>query len=632
MKTSSINPSKTQVEITEITEERHARRVAKVAGDEQLIKLCEQIHNSARQWVAVNRDAPDDFECFCANTVRRLRALAPLAPLLAQRQWVLWRWEIPDGKRKLTKVPYQAKNPNSPARSNDSSTWDFFDAVLSSVHRASGIGFMLSEGSICAFDLDKCRDPATGALAVWARQLLEECMSYAEITPSGTGLRIIGYGRGEKVHQNIKLKEKLPGLSEAGSLEIYRNPERYITVTGDVLPGYDLELVNIDAAIDRHKRVGKAKDTQAPGPRADDAPKANGAPHPCLAGNGSSHFSSDTFSDGYTVELLCWLLSGEISPDGAEVRAPGPGHRAHDRSMTVAPAPEHPDGYIIHSFGRSSFEECRDYVGGVTSDYLAASIAELCGREPQSIEDFAAGIAPPGSATSFVEAQAKAVERSELAQIETARNRWKHARSWLAAPAIDYLASRGLIVPQDMLGHVVKFQPDGRWYNRDGKWRDPNGYAYDDAPLLIFAGRHVRTDEGRCVQAIRLPHLGPGPSRKIHGPAKFAAIKLTPHEDILAAGELCVGEGFESCLAAMMLGRENVWSVFNANGIADLLVIEGVRKLTILGEHDIANEAARIKCATRWHRAGREVVIALPDYGNDFADELIGVKAGECRG
>jgi hypothetical protein len=82
----------------------------------------------------------------------------------------------------------------------------------------------------------------------------------------------------------------------------------------------------------------------------------------------------------------------------------------------------------------------------------------------------------------------------------------------------------------------------------------------------------------------------------------------------------------------MMLGRKNVWSVLSAGGIADLPVIEGVRKLTILGEHDATNEAARNKCALRWHRAGREVVIAMPDYGNDFADELIGMKAGERCG
>ena len=307
METHSINPAGKQVEIAEITAERHARRVAKVDGNERLIKLFEQIHNSARQWASVNRDAPDDAGVFCADTVRRLRASVPLAPLLAQRQWVLWKWEIPDGKRKPTKVPYQAKNPNNPARSNDSSTWDFFDAALSSVHRASGIGFMLSEGSICAFDLDKCRDPVTGALAVWARQLLEECKSYAEITPSGTGLRIIGYGRGEKVHQNIKLKEKLEGLSEAGSLEIYRNPERYITVTGDVLDGYNLELVNIDAAIDRHKRAEKAQGAPKRDAATGTAPKANGARRPCPAAVLEA-IESDA-NDGERSDRLYWVAA-----------------------------------------------------------------------------------------------------------------------------------------------------------------------------------------------------------------------------------------------------------------------------------------------------------------------------------
>ncbi len=166
---------------------------------------------------------------------------------------------------------------------------------------------MLSEGSICAFDLDKCRDPATGALAVWARQLLEECKSYAEITPSGTGLRIIGYGRGEKVHQNIKLKEKLEGLSEAGSLEIYRNPERYITVTGDVLDGYNLELVNIDAAIDRHKRAEKAQGAPKRDAATGTAPKANGARRPCPAAVLEA-IESDA-NDGERSDRLYWVVA-----------------------------------------------------------------------------------------------------------------------------------------------------------------------------------------------------------------------------------------------------------------------------------------------------------------------------------
>ncbi len=130
---------------------------------------------------------------------------------------------------------------------------------------------MLSVGNICAFDLDKCRDPKTGALAPWARKLLEECRSYAEITPSGTGLRIIGYGRGDKCHKKIKLEEKLVCLPEAGSLEIYRKATRYITITGDALDGYNVDLVNIDAAIDRLSLASKVRETKG------NAPKDNGA-------------------------------------------------------------------------------------------------------------------------------------------------------------------------------------------------------------------------------------------------------------------------------------------------------------------------------------------------------------------
>jgi hypothetical protein len=278
METPSIKPTEKQGKTL------CPRRSINVLSEEdrkQLIRLCEQIHNSARQWVAVNRDAPDGYECFCDDTVRRLRASGPLAPLLAQRQWVIWKWERRGDK--LTKVPYQANNPSRNAKSNDPRTWATFDMAVASAHYASGIGFVLSEGEICAFDLDKCRDPATGALAVWARKLLEECGSYAEITPSGTGLRIIGYGSGEKVHQKVKKTEKLDGLSEAGSLEIYRKPERYITVSGVVLDGYDLPLANIDAAIDRYRRADKAQGAAERSAEAPAAASGNGASRPAPA-------------------------------------------------------------------------------------------------------------------------------------------------------------------------------------------------------------------------------------------------------------------------------------------------------------------------------------------------------------
>ena len=52
-------------------------------------------------------------------------------------------------------------------------------------------------------------------------------------------------------------------------------------------------------------------------------------------------------------------------------------------------------------------------------------------------------------------------------------------------------------------------------------------------------------------------------------------------------------------------------------------VIDGVNKLTILAENCPANEKARTICALRWVEAGRDVIIAKPDHGKDFNDELL---------
>jgi hypothetical protein len=50
------------------------------------------------------------------------------------------------------------------------------------------------------------------------------------MTVSGTGLRVIGYGTGPKVHR----KQKLPGCPV--EIESYRNAERYIVITGNSVP------------------------------------------------------------------------------------------------------------------------------------------------------------------------------------------------------------------------------------------------------------------------------------------------------------------------------------------------------------------------------------------------------------
>jgi hypothetical protein len=161
-----------------------------------------------------------------------------LAPLIALPHWVVWRWE--KVKDKFTKVPYQ---PNGrKAKNNDPATWSTYSSVIAAVAKFDGIGFCLLDGNIAAFDIDHCRDPNTGAIDPWANSLIQRTGSYAEITVSGTGLRIIGYGEGER------LQRKLP-VHDGVSLEAYRRAERYIVITGNPLAG-SKDIVNIDQQLD----------------------------------------------------------------------------------------------------------------------------------------------------------------------------------------------------------------------------------------------------------------------------------------------------------------------------------------------------------------------------------------------
>src|SRR2546430_3525531 len=58
-----------------------------------------------------------------------------------------------------------------------------------------------------------------------------------------------------------------------------------------------------------------------------------------------------------TLQELARALLGEIV--GNEVLAPGPGHSAKDRSLSAKPAPNAPDGFVVHSFAGDDWRACR---------------------------------------------------------------------------------------------------------------------------------------------------------------------------------------------------------------------------------------------------------------------------------
>ena len=168
---------------------------------------------------------------------------AALVPLTKERRWCNWRFEPrrdetgeiiknEKGEIQWTKPPLQPRDPTRKASNNDPSTWGTYeDAVRNSQEgTADGIGFMLMDGKFAAIDLDHCCQIEDEDLKIdlWASKLVDPVkLAYVEITPSGEGLRIIGRGRGEKLHRRFG-----EGSHPKGGIELYRGCERFITITG----------------------------------------------------------------------------------------------------------------------------------------------------------------------------------------------------------------------------------------------------------------------------------------------------------------------------------------------------------------------------------------------------------------
>jgi hypothetical protein len=182
-----------------------------------------------------------------------------LERLTAEPRWVVWRWELVKGR--WTKPPYQARYPRQNARANDPETWSAYDDALEAVEHgdADGIGYALLGSDVGAIDLDKCRDPVTGEVAGWA-EVVRDGEAYSEITVSGTGTRVLGTATGPRRMRRFN-------LDGGAGIELFRNAERYITISGnqrgacDGLPLIDDLIDALEARLDEEKGQRRANDT-----------------------------------------------------------------------------------------------------------------------------------------------------------------------------------------------------------------------------------------------------------------------------------------------------------------------------------------------------------------------------------
>ena len=145
--------------------------------------------------------------------------------LRERRQWVAYR-AVPSATRpgRVDKIPVNPANGRN-ASTTDPATWGTCSDALSRAERdgLAGVGFVFTaDDPYVGIDLDHCVNESS-ELEPWAEDIAQRLATYAEWSPSGTGVHIIAKG------------ELPPGRRKTGSIEMYSSG-RFFTITGSPLP------------------------------------------------------------------------------------------------------------------------------------------------------------------------------------------------------------------------------------------------------------------------------------------------------------------------------------------------------------------------------------------------------------
>jgi putative DNA primase/helicase len=183
-----------------------------------------------------------------------------------------------------------------------------------------------------------------------------------------------------------------------------------------------------------------------------------------------------------------------------------------------------------------------------------------------------------------------------------------------AAPATDtlvetYLKSRGINItpPASLRFHPALPHPSG------GLW-----------PAMIALVTRGANDEPVAIHRTFLSGVGTGkapvaPVKMMLGPCHAGAVRFGVPGEVLM-----IGEGIETCLAAMQGSGKPAWAALSTSGLRSLQLPEDVCDVILLADGDCAGEAAAQHAALRWKRQSRRVRIARPPRGMDFNDLLVG--------
>jgi putative DNA primase/helicase len=203
-----------------------------------------------------------------------------LEMLAAEPRWVGWRNE--ERGNKLTKVPYSTVGKK--AKADDPSTWRSrteAESVAAQIVNGLGGGVGIELGDLGGdlylggVYLDSCVDLEQKCLTGWAEEILDAMPTYAEVSPSGKGVKAFFYCAAEDVRRFLDAigvdgdkwgtkrgVEDQGGADHGPGIEVYLS-HRYFTVTEWLVPNQPdrIQTLNWDALQQLARLIPKVQKT-----------------------------------------------------------------------------------------------------------------------------------------------------------------------------------------------------------------------------------------------------------------------------------------------------------------------------------------------------------------------------------
>jgi hypothetical protein len=201
------------------------------------------------------------------------------------------------------------------------------------------------------------------------------------------------------------------------------------------------------------------------------------------------------------------------------------------------------------------------------------------------------------------------LNREDIKRSKSALKIWQSARPAKSTVVETYLRSRGIHLP---VPRTIRFSP---------RLKHPSGGFW---PVMVSLVTHGVDDSQQAIHRTFLARDGSGkapidPEKMMLGACRGGCVRLGG-----AGRHLMVGEGIETCLAAMQARGIPAWAALSTSGLMGLDLPKAVRDVIVLADADEAGKAAARGAALRWKREGRSVRIAFPSEGMDFNDMLLG--------